>query len=74
MDEKNKYHCTWICYCCIWYHTCANAHVYSTQLWLNILIMLLGVILFAVGTGFYASASLGRGSYEAVTFSLRCKA
>lgn len=48
----------------------ANAHVYSTRLWLNILIMLLGVILFAVGTGLYASASLGRGSYEAVTFSL----
>ena len=32
--------------------------------------MLLGVILLAVGTGLYASASLGRGSYEAVTFAL----
>ena len=32
--------------------------------------MLLGVILFAIGTGLYASASLGRGSYEAVTFAL----
>ena len=32
--------------------------------------MLLGVILFAIGTGFYAAASLGRGSYEALTFSL----
>lgn len=32
--------------------------------------MLLGVLLFAVGTGFYAAASLGRGSYEALTFSL----
>lgn len=47
-----------------------NAHVYSTHLWMNTLIMLLGVILFAIGTGFYASASLGRGSYEALTFSL----
>lgn len=47
-----------------------NAHVYSTRLWMNALIMLLGVILFAIGTGFYASASLGRGSYEALTFSL----
>ena len=47
-----------------------NAHVYSTHLWMNALIMLLGVILFAIGTGFYASASLGRGSYEALTFSL----
>ena len=35
-----------------------------------IMIMLLGVMLFAVGTGVYAAASLGRGSYEALTFSL----
>lgn len=48
----------------------ANAHVYSTYLWVNALIMLLGVMLFAIGTGFYAAASLGRGSYEALTFSL----
>ena len=47
-----------------------NAHVYSMHLWVNALIMLLGVMLFAVGTGFYAAASLGRGSYEALTFSL----
>ena len=48
----------------------ANAHVYSTHLWVNALIMLLGVMLFAVGTGVYAAASLGRGAYEALTFSL----
>ena len=48
----------------------ANCHVYSSHAWINFLIMLLGVILFAVGTGLYASASLGRGSYEAVTFAL----
>lgn len=48
----------------------ANLHVYSRFVWLNFLIMLLGVILFAAGTGLYASASLGRGSYEAVTFAL----
>ena len=48
----------------------ANVHVYSTHLWINIFIMLLGVILFAIGTGVYAAASLGRGSYEALTFSL----
>lgn len=48
----------------------ANAHVYSTHLWVNARIMLLGVMLFAVGTGVYAAASLGRGSYEALTFSL----
>lgn len=48
----------------------ANVHVYSSYLWINALIMFLGVIFFAIGTGFYASASLGRGSYEALTFSL----
>ena len=48
----------------------ADCHVYSSHAWINFLIMLLGVILFAVGTGLYASASLGRGSYEAVTFAL----
>lgn len=48
----------------------ANVHVYSTHLWVNALIMLLGVVFFSIGTGFYAAASLGRGSYEALTFSL----
>lgn len=48
----------------------ANCHIYSRYVWVNFLIMLLGVILFAVGTGLYASVSLGRGSYEAVTFAL----
>ena len=48
----------------------ANAHVYSTHMWVNALIMLFGIVLFAIGTGFYAAASLGRGSYEALTFSL----
>lgn len=48
----------------------ANAHVYSTHIWVNALIMLLGIVILAIGTGFYAAASLGRGSYEALTFSL----
>ena len=48
----------------------ADCHVYSSRTWINFLVMLFGVILFAVGTGLYASASLGRGSYEAVTFAL----
>lgn len=51
----------------------ANVHVYSTHLWVNALIMLLGVVFFAIGTGIYAAASLGRGSYEALTFSLAKK-
>ncbi len=29
----------------------ANCHVYSEYLWLNLLIMLLGIVLFAAGTG-----------------------
>ena len=32
--------------------------------------MLLGVVIFAFGTGLYSAADFGRGSYEAVTFSL----
>lgn len=48
----------------------ANVHVYSTHLWVNALIMLLGILIFAIGTGVYAAASLGRGPYEALTFSL----
>ena len=48
----------------------ANAHIYSQNVWINAIIMLVGIILFAVGTGFYAAAQLGRGSYEAVTFAL----
>ncbi len=48
----------------------ANCHIYSAIGALNFLIMLAGVLLFAAGTGLYASASFGRGSYEAVTFAL----
>jgi len=48
----------------------ANCHRYSSRMWINFMIMLVGVVLFAVGTGLYASVSLGRGSYEAVTFAL----
>ena len=43
---------------------------YSDIVWINFLLMCIGIILFAIGTGIYASANLGRGSYEAVTFSL----
>lgn len=48
----------------------ADAHVYGAHMWVNVLIMLLGVLLFAVGTGFYTAVLLRRGSYEAITFSL----
>ena len=46
---------------------------YSQFVWLNFLIMCIGIALFAFGTGIYASANLGRGSYEALTFSLAGK-
>ena len=48
----------------------ANAHIYSRYMWINAILMLLGITFFAIGTGLYAAASLGRGSYEALTFSL----
>lgn len=71
--DKSQIHIGTVLYQIV-YSTCvdlfATCHVYSTYRWLNFFIMLLGVLLFAVGTGLYASASLGRGSYEAVTFAL----
>ena len=48
----------------------ATCHVYSKYMWIYFFLLLAGLILFAVGTGLYASVSLGRGSYEAVTFAL----
>lgn len=71
--DKNQIHIGTVLYQII-YSFCvdlfATCHVYSKYMWINFFIMLAGVILFAVGTGLYASASLGRGSYEAVTFAL----
>ena len=32
--------------------------------------MLVGITIFSFGTGLYSAADFGRGSYEAVTFSL----
>ena len=51
----------------------AKVHVYSGYRWLNGIIMLIGVVIFSLGTGLYASASLGRGAYEALTFALAGK-
>ena len=47
-----------------------GVHVYSARSEINFVLMLLGVVVFSVGTGVYATASLGRGSYEAITFAL----
>ena len=71
--DKSQIHIGTVLYQII-YSACvdlfANCHRYSVYMWMNFFIMLLGIILFAVGTGLYTSASLGRGSYEAVTFAL----
>lgn len=36
----------------------------------NFILMLIGIVIFSFGTGLYSAADFGRGSYEAVTFSL----
>ena len=43
---------------------------YSDIKAVNFIIMLLGIIIISFGTGLYSAADFGRGSYEAVTFSL----
>lgn len=43
---------------------------YSDIKAVNFIIMLLGIIIFSFGTWLYSAADFGRGSYEAVTFSL----
>lgn len=45
-------------------------HVYPDMLWMRLALMTAGIVIFAAGTGAYAAADLGRGSYEALTFSL----
>lgn len=62
--------CIRLCIASAWTYSQMHMYVYSTHLWVNAMIMLLGIIFFAIGTGLYAAASLGRGSYEALTFSL----
>ena len=42
----------------------------SGNIYVSVFLMLCGIILFALGTGMYSAADLGRGSYEAVTFAL----
>lgn len=36
----------------------------------NFILVLIGIVIFSFGTGLYSAADFGRGSYEAVTFSL----
>lgn len=48
----------------------AHAHVYFGMLVPDFMLMVLGVALFAIGTGIYAAADSGRGSYEALNFTI----
>lgn len=45
-------------------------HIYSEQRWINFLLMITGIIIFAFGTALYSATNFGRGAYEAVTFAL----
>ena len=47
-------------------------HYTETKI-LNFFMMLMGIVLFAVGTAIYSYTDWGRGSYEAVTFALAKK-
>ncbi len=51
----------------------AKMHVYSSHTSVNLILMVLGIFLFSVGTGIYASVNWGRGSYEALTFAIAQK-
>lgn len=48
----------------------ADCVVYSDSGIVNFILMVLGIILLAVGSGVYSYADFGRGSYEALTFAL----
>ncbi|OUO91336.1 hypothetical protein B5F40_03985 [Gordonibacter sp. An230] len=48
----------------------SGVHGYVGHPFADAALMAAGIVLFAAGTGLYASTDTGRGSYEAVTFSL----
>lgn len=48
----------------------ANVHTYFGMLAPDFVLMVLGIALFAIGTGVYAAADSGRGSYEAMNFAI----
>ncbi|MFV0574916.1 MAG: YczE/YyaS/YitT family protein [Vibrio sp.] len=43
---------------------------YSDSMYVNFILMLLGIIIFTFGTALYSFANFGRGSYEALMFAL----
>lgn len=48
----------------------ANSHFYFHSQIPDFLLMLIGIVLFAIGTGMYAAADSGKGSYEALNFTV----
>ena len=65
--DKSQIHVGTVLYQIV-YSTCvdlfASCHVYSTYRWLNFFVMLLGVLLFAVGTGLYAFALAEKNNWQ----------
>ena len=65
--DKSQIHIGTVLYQIV-YSTCvdlfAACHIYSTYRWLNFFIMLLGVLLFAVGTGLYAFALAEKNNWQ----------
>lgn len=51
----------------------SDLHWYSGVVVVDALLMALGIIVFAIGTGVYSSTSLGKGSYEAFSFALSAR-
>lgn len=45
-------------------------HTYTDSVFLNFLLMSIGVVIMATGSGIYASANFGKGSYDALNFSI----
>ncbi len=48
----------------------SGLHWYSDYAFLNCALMVVGVVLFALGTGVYSATRYGRGSYEAFSFAV----
>ena len=51
----------------------SSIHRYSDSAVVNFFIMLAGIFIMAVGTGIYSAADFGKGSYDAMNFSLSSK-
>lgn len=48
----------------------STMHVYSKNMIINFIIMCLGIFIYSIGTGIYASTNWGRGAYDAVNFAI----